>query len=77
VHELFTGAAPQTPLAVYVGNRWLPRHVVLVVEFDATHTRVYDPSVGAVLDVSWARWRSGPLRLAGWDQIWGVLTPFD
>jgi len=63
------------PVALYVGSRWLPRHVVLVVGAGQDHWQVYEPASGHVLDVDLARLRTGTLALAGWDLPWFVVRP--
>ena len=76
-------ATEQRPVAVYVGDRWMPRHVVLAVgrvqdavqdaAQDAMWT--YEPAAGLVTAVSRARWVDGPLRLGGWRRPWLVVAP--
>lgn len=52
-------AALPTPVPVYVGSRWLPRHVVLAVgTTDDDGLRVYDPARGAVVPLAAVRWRT-------------------
>lgn len=63
------------PVALYVGSRWLPRHVVLVVGADEDHWQVYEPASGRVIDVAPSRLRSNTLGLAGWDRSWFVVRP--
>ena len=67
--------APERPVAVYVGSRLLPRHVVLVTAVDGDGATTYEPSSGRLLTVARTRWESGPLRLAGWDLPWCVISP--
>ncbi len=67
--------ARRHPVALYVGDRWLPRHVVLVVGGDEQHWQVYEPASGQVLDVPLARVRAGAAALAGWDRPWFVVAP--
>ncbi|WP_137293219.1 hypothetical protein [Nocardioides dongxiaopingii] len=58
--------------ALYVGDRWLPRHVVLVVGHDPV--RCYDPARGRVVEVD-------PAALARrrpfgrWTTVWFALSP--
>ncbi len=52
--------------ALYVGSRWLPRHVVLVV--DDHPARCYEPASGRVLPVDGR-------PLAGWPVSWFVVAP--
>ena len=52
--------------ALFVGNRWLPRHVVLVLP--GTPLRCYEPASGRVLPVDLPG-----LQLAGWRRPWLVV----
>lgn len=66
------------PALLYIGNAWLPRHVVLVLAAQgsghgARELDVYEPSVGRVMDLPRESFVSRRLRLAGWDQPWGVV----
>jgi hypothetical protein len=63
------------PSVLYVGNRWLPRHVVLVVEGSETSLRVYDPSRGRLVDVTRDAFVGARLDLAGWDKPWFTVMP--
>lgn len=63
------------PVPWYVGNRWAPRHVVLVLGVTGPLWTVYEPSAGRVLSVSRAAFTLGPRRVAGWDWSWFVLLP--
>jgi hypothetical protein len=69
------GATAQRPVAVYVGDRLLPRHVVLVTGTAEGSADTYEPSSGLDLAVSRERWEEGDLRLAGWDRPWLVVSP--
>jgi hypothetical protein len=69
------GARPSRPVAVFVGDRWLPRHVVLVTEADGGSALTYEPASGHELAVPRGRWEAGDLRLAGWDRPWFVVSP--
>ena len=75
VWPLLQHATPQRPVAVFVGDRLLPRHVVLVTGIEAGGARTYEPSAGADLLVSSGRWERGDLALAGWDRPWLVVSP--
>ncbi|MDN4162350.1 hypothetical protein [Nocardioides abyssi] len=63
------------PAALYVGNRLLPRHVVLVLEADERRMRLYDPSHGGLVTVTRDAFEAGRLRVAGWDRPWFVVAP--
>lgn len=61
---------------MYVGSRWLPRHVVLALGESASGgLRCYEPSRGHVVDVDRAEVTRRRLRLAGWAYLWCVVTP--
>jgi hypothetical protein len=64
-----------SPIALYVGNRWLPRHVVLVVGATRDGLRTYEPTSGRLVTVSRATVTSRRLRLAGWDVPWFSVRP--
>lgn len=75
VWPLLQGAGPRRPVAVFVGDRLLPRHVVLVTGIEAAGARTYEPSAGTDLVVASGRWERGDLALAGWDRPWLVVSP--
>jgi hypothetical protein len=50
-------AALPRPVPVYLGSRWLPRHVVLVLDQRDGEPVVYDPAKGAVVPMSTSRWK--------------------
>jgi hypothetical protein len=75
VWPLLQGATSQHPVAVFVGDRFLPRHVVLVTAVEAAGARTYEPSSGTDHVVSSGRWERGDLALAGWDRPWLVVSP--
>lgn len=61
------------PAAVYLGSRWLPRHVVLAVRTTTTGVEVFDPAHGRLVDVPAERWTHHRVRVAGWDHLWFVV----
>ena len=65
-------AAARRPVPVYVGNRWLPRHVVLVLDADL---RVYEPASGRVVTVTGSDFTGASLDLAGWSTPWFSVLP--
>ncbi len=69
------GAGHAVP--VYVGSRWIPRHVVLALETAAEGAafRCYEPAHGRVVVVDRAAFADGRLRLAGWDRAWCAVLP--
>jgi hypothetical protein len=67
-------SAPPPPSgALYVGSRWLPRHVVLMV----AEGRCYEPASGRVAGVPRDAFAAGELSLAGWSTPWFVVRPVD
>lgn len=65
------------PVALYVGNDRLPRHVTLLlaVHPGADRVEVYDPGVGAVVEVPLSRLGDGEPRISGWGRVWCLVTP--
>jgi hypothetical protein len=55
---------------LYVGSRWLPRHVVLVVGADADLLSIYEPHHGRLQSVPRQAFLAGALHLAGWPKPW-------
>jgi hypothetical protein len=63
------------PAPLYVGDGWLPRHVVLVTgRHSAARLRVYEPSSGATVGVDRPDFLAGALGLGGWDRPWFVVA---
>ena len=65
---------PQRPAVVFVGDQFLPRHVVLVTGVVDGRATTYEPASGRLLLVSRERWERGALDLAGWDRPWLVVA---
>ena len=63
------------PVPVYVGNRWLPRHVVLVTGPADSALRVYDPARGRISTITREAFVSDRLGLSGWDRPWFTILP--
>lgn len=63
------------PVALFVGDRWCPRHVVLAVETRGGTLRCYEPSSGRLVDVTRVETARCQLGLAGWDRLWLVVGP--
>ncbi|WP_110206343.1 hypothetical protein [Nocardioides daejeonensis] len=60
-------AAATKPVALYVGDRWLPRHVLLVL--DAT-LRAYDPATGGGRLLTTTDFEEATLRPGRWTHPW-------
>ena len=69
------GATADRPAAVFVGDRVLPRHVVLVTGVAGGRAQTYEPASGLVVDLGRDQWEQGDLGLAGWDRPWFVVSP--
>lgn len=65
----------QRPVPLYVGDRWLPRHVVLALGPVAGRLRCYEPARGVLVDVERRGFTDGRLGLAGWDVPWFLVLP--
>ena len=64
------------PALLYVGNRLLPRHVVLILPGDGDRLLdVYGPATGRVSMLDEASFAERRLRLAGWDHPWLAVQP--
>ncbi len=61
------------PVGVYLGNAWLPRHVVLAVAAAPGSVRVFDPARGRLVEVGDERWRGHRVDVAGWTHFWAVV----
>lgn len=68
---------PLPPLtAVYVGSRWLPRHVVLVVGSGPDEElAVYEPASGRRIALPATGLGRSGTPLAGWRTVWFVVAP--
>ena len=76
LEQVLGAAADGSPVPLYVGNRWLPRHVVLVTGVGPRDAlRCYDPARGAVVTVTGEAFVSGRLELSGWDRPWFTILP--
>lgn len=64
-----------SPVALYVGNHRLPRHVVLVIETDQGQLSCYEPSSGRLLPITRAAFSAGELNLGGWSLPWFAVLP--
>jgi hypothetical protein len=70
------GVGAGRPVALYVGNAWLPRHVVLAVGQGADGSLwVYDPARGARAQVTRTAVESRTLTFGRWDRVWFDVSP--
>lgn len=64
------------PVALYVGNRWAPRHVVLAVGRATDDSLwVYDPAHARRVEVGRAVVEARKLTFGRWDRLWFVVSP--
>jgi hypothetical protein len=64
------------PVPLYVGDRWLPRHVVLAVEPADEGVLVYNPAHGTVGDMLASDFGAGKLTTFGkWAKPWFAVLP--
>ena len=62
------------PALLYVGNAWLPRHVVLVMPATGQQELdVYEPSVGRVVDLPSQAFVQRRLAIGGWHVPWAAV----
>ncbi|MBB6628912.1 hypothetical protein H5V45_16410 [Nocardioides sp. KIGAM211] len=73
--RLLAVTGDRRPVPVYVGDRWLPRHVVLALGPVEGRLRCYEPARGQLVDVDRASFTGARLGLAGWDRPWCVVVP--
>lgn len=75
LHLVTRHVAAGTTVPLYVGSRWLPRHVVLVTDSDRDGLRCYEPHRGEIRRVTWAAFLDADLDLAGWPRPWCAVLP--
>lgn len=75
------------PVPLYVGNRWSPRHVVLVLPSDgadgadgdarpaSSPVTVYDPASGGCYPIDRTDFTTARLEVAGWQMPWVAVLP--
>lgn len=74
--DLAVAGVATDPVALYVGSRALPRHVVLAVAAEGTDLlRCYDPADGGLVTVTRESFTGTRLRLGGWPVPWFVVAP--
>lgn len=71
--EVLREQVQRRPTAVYIGDRWLPRHVVLAFADTDHGIRLFDPSHGDLATVPRERWTHHRVGVAGWSHAWFVL----
>lgn len=74
--RLLDSANASRVAAIFIGSKWVPRHVVLVVGATAGATlQVYDPARGRVSALDRVAFGGSRIDIAGWDVGWFVITP--
>ena len=64
------------PCPLYVGDRWLPRHVLLVVSTASTGLEIYNPGRGTVTTVDRDAFEAGDLGdVTRWRRPWFLVSP--
>lgn len=71
--RLVAATTGRRPVPLFVGSRWLPRHVVLVLGEAGTGLRCYEPARGRLCDVTRDDFVAARLGLAGWDRPWFIV----
>lgn len=69
------GVGRGRPVPIFVGDRWLPRHVVLALAVVDGRLRCFEPGQGRLVDVERADVERASLRLGGWNKPWFVVRP--
>ena len=72
---ILTTLASGSPVALYVGDRWLPRHVVLPLELRDGVLCVYDPARGTLVVLTRDDLTRQRLPFGRWRRAWFVVSP--
>lgn len=72
---LLARLGPETPVALFVGDRWSPRHVVLALDPDEDGFRAYDPASGRLRPVTREAFVGRRLPFGRWHRPWFVVRP--
>jgi hypothetical protein len=72
-YEVLREQVRTRPVAVYVGSRTLPRHVVLAVGEVGDGIEVFDPAHGRLIRVPRENWAGQRVGVAGWNYVWFVI----
>lgn len=71
-YEIVREQLAHRPVAVYIGSRWLPRHVILAVATMDGAIQVFDPARGQLVRVIEEKWVDNDFDVAGWSHVWFV-----
>lgn len=72
LEQIATAAAAGHAVPLFIGTRWTPRHVVLVLD---ENLRTYDPSTGRRVRIDPDDFAGGRLDIAGWSRPWFSVLP--
>lgn len=73
---LHAAVAAGRPCPVYLGDRWLPRHVVLAVAAADGGLQVYNPAHGTIGELTRPAFESGDASgVSSWARPWFVVVP--
>ncbi|GAA3658843.1 hypothetical protein GCM10022237_18570 [Nocardioides ginsengisoli] len=72
-YEVLREQVRTRPVAVYVGSRLLPRHVVLAVREVGDGIEVFDPANGRLIRVPRENWTGHRVGVARWNYVWFVI----
>ena len=72
-YEVVRENVAERPVPVYIGSRWLPRHVLLAFAEVGDALRVFDPAAGQLLTVPREHWQRHAVGVAGWSYFWFVV----
>jgi hypothetical protein len=75
VEPLRVATAVGHPVVLFIGDRWLPRHVVLAIDRTASGALVYNPAGGGLHEMPTAEFVAGRIGFSRWTTPWFVVLP--
>lgn len=73
--EVLAAVINDHTVPIVVGDRWLPRHVVLAIVGTTDFMRVYDPATGGVRTITREEFTGGHLPFGRWHRCWATVVP--
>lgn len=73
--DVVKALAADHTVPIVVGDRWLPRHVVLALVGTSDFMRVYDPATGGVRTITRQEFTSALLPFGRWHRCWATIVP--
>jgi hypothetical protein len=73
--EVITALRDEHSIPIVVGDRWLPRHVVLGIVGTSDYLRVYDPASGGVRTINREEFTHAQLPFGRWHRCWATIVP--